>query len=71
MFFVFDSVLTPLIVIGVFVYFALQRANEKLHEVSKEEEEKRWVEFVKDYNLRHDPENIRYQNWLYRHRPKE
>lgn len=82
MFFVFDSVLTPLIVIGVFVYFALKGLGESLNNVkdapankmSNGEDFKDWFMRLCEKNRKRDAERLdemRYEKWLYDHRPKE
>lgn len=70
-FFPCDSILLGIFVICVFLYYALKGMGENQNKESDEEKEKRWAKFCEQWRLEKDPENIRYQNWLYRHRPKE
>lgn len=68
-----DSILTPLIVIGAFAYFALKSLSSSAKGFSEDEnkckkENDEFIKWFKEQEEKRAPENIRYQKWLYDHR---
>lgn len=66
-----DPVLTPLLVIGVFVYYALQSLFSSKEKPYDKERHERFMQWLKEEEEKRSPENIRYQKWLYDHRPDD
>jgi hypothetical protein len=63
----FDPIMMLVVVVGVFAYFALKGSvSQKKKTMSNEE----FSEWFRKKELERSPENIRYQKWLYEHRPE-
>ena len=63
----YDPIMAAVVVIGVFIYFAVKGSGSaKKGTVSNEE----FSEWFRKKELERSPENIRYQKWLYENRPK-
>ncbi|MDY5124680.1 MAG: hypothetical protein SPE90_00055 [Prevotella sp.] len=63
----YDPIMAAIVVVGVFIYFAVKGSGSAKKETMSNEEFSEW--FRKKEQER-SPENIRYQKWLYEHRPK-
>ena len=63
----YDPIMSAVVVVGVFIYFAVKGSGSAKKETISNEEFSEWF---RKKELERSPENIRYQKWLYEHRPK-
>ena len=63
----YDPIMAAIVVVGVFIYFAVKGSGSAKKETISNEEFSEWF---RKKELERSPENIRYQKWLYEHRPK-
>lgn len=63
----YDPIMAAVVMIGVFIYFAVKGSGSAKKETMSNEEFSEWF---RKKELERSPENIRYQKWLYEHRPK-
>ena len=62
-----DPIMAAVVMIGVFIYFAVKGSGSAKKETMSNEEFSEWF---RKKELERSPENIRYQKWLYENRPK-
>ena len=63
----YDPIMAAVVMVGVFIYFAVKGSGSAKKETISNEEFSEWF---RKKELERSPENIRYQKWLYEHRPK-
>ncbi|MDD6817658.1 MAG: hypothetical protein PUD88_03685 [Prevotellaceae bacterium] len=63
----YDPIMAAIVVVGVFIYFAVKGSGSAKKETMSNEEFSEWF---RKKELERSSENIRYQKWLYEHRPK-
>ena len=63
----YDPIMAAIVVVGVFIYFAVKGSGSAKKETMSNEEFSEWF---RKKELERSPENIRYQKWFYEHRPK-
>ena len=63
----YDPIMAAIVVVGVFIYFAVKGSGSAKKETMSNEEFSEWF---RKKELERSPENIRYQKWLYENRPK-
>ena len=63
----YDPIMAAIVVVGVFIDFAVKGSGSAKKETMSNEEFSEWF---RKKELERSPENIRYQKWLYEHRPK-
>ena len=63
----YDPIMAAIVMIGVFIYFAVKGSGSAKKETMSNEEFSEWF---RKKELERSPENIRYQKWLYENRPK-
>ena len=62
-----DPIAIAVFVIGVFIYFAVKGSGSAKKGTMSNEDFSEWF---RKKELERSPENIRYQKWLYEHRPE-
>ena len=63
----YDPIMAAVVMVGVFIYYAVKGSGSAKKETISNEEFSEWF---RKKELERSPENIRYQKWLYEHRPK-
>ena len=63
----YDPIMAAVVMVGVFIYYAVKGSGSAKKETMSNEEFSEWF---RKKELERSPENIRYQKWLYEHRPK-
>lgn len=60
-----DPIMSAVVVIGVFIYFALKgNVSQKKKPMSNDE----FIKWFRQKEIERSPENVRYQKWLYEYR---
>ena len=62
-----DPIVTAIVVVGVFVYFAFKGGGRTK---KKDDSNQDFIKWLREREIERSPENVRYQNWLYDHREK-
>lgn len=60
-----DPIMAAVVVIGVFIYFALKGSGSSKKGTMSNEE---FVDWLRKREIERSPENVKYQKWLYEHR---
>ena len=63
----YDPIMAAIVMVGVFIYFAVKGSGSAKNGTMSNEEFSEWF---RKKELERSPENIRYQKWLYENRPK-
>ena len=61
----YDTILLPLLIIGMVVYYGMKDIGSSPKKSMSHEE---FVKWFREKEIERSPENIRYQKWLYEHR---